>query len=65
MPHKKKHKLKCGSRPQDCPTVVYPKEKMEMIERIIKESEEDISKQKAFTSVEEMFADMGIDIKDL
>ncbi len=58
MPHKKKHKLKCGSRPQDCPTVVYPKEKMEMIERIIKESEEDISKQKAFTSVEEMLADL-------
>ncbi len=64
MPNKKKHKLKCGSSPQDCPTVVYPKEKMEMIERIIKEREEDISKQKAFTSVEEMFADMGIDISE-
>ncbi len=37
---------------------------MEMIERIIKESEEDISKQKAFASVEEMFADMGIDISE-
>ncbi len=58
MPHKKKHKLKCGSRPQDCPTVVYPKEKMEVIERIIKESKEDISKQKAFTSVEEMLAEL-------
>ncbi len=64
MPHKKHHRLKSGSSPQDCPVVVYPKEKMEMIERIIKESEEDISKQKAFASVEEMFADMGIDISE-
>lgn len=58
MPHKKKHKLKCGSRPQDFPTVVYPKEKMEVIERIIKESEEDSSNSKTYARVEEMIADL-------
>ncbi len=58
MPHKKKHKLKCGSRAQDCPTVVYPKEKMEVIERIIKESKEDTSNPKTHAIAEEMLADL-------
>ncbi len=58
MPHKKKHKLKCGSHPQDCPTVVYPKEKMEVIERIIKESKEDTSNPKTLARAEEMLADL-------
>ena len=48
-----------------CPVVVYPKEKMEMIARILKESEEDIENQEAFDSVEEMFADMGIDVNEI
>ncbi len=48
-----------------CPVVVYPKEKMEKIARIIKESEADISKQSAFDSVEDLFADMGIDINNV
>lgn len=61
MPHKKKHKLESGSSPQDCPTVVYPKEKMEVIERIIKESKEDSSNQKTYARVEEMLADLTQD----
>lgn len=48
-----------------CPVVVYPKEKMAKIARIIKESEMDIAKQTAFDSVEELFADMGIDIDNV
>lgn len=45
-----------------CPVVVYPKDKIAKIAKIIKESEADIQTQKAFDSVEEMFADMGIDV---
>lgn len=48
-----------------CPVVVYPKEKLAKIARIIKESEMDIAKQTAFDSVEELFADMGIDIDNV
>lgn len=40
------------------PAVVYPKEKMEVIERIIKESEEDSSNSKTYARVEEMIADL-------
>ena len=45
-----------------CPVVVYPKEKLTKIAKIIKDSEEDIAGQAASESVEDMFADMGIDI---
>ena len=45
-----------------CPVVVYPKDKIAKIAKIIKESEADIKTQKAFESVEDMFADMGIDV---
>ena len=48
-----------------CPVVVYPKEKIEKIAKLIKESESDISKQKVFESVDDMFADMGIDIDNV
>lgn len=65
MPHRKPHKLKSGKMPPEIPTVVYPKEKMEAIERIIKEHEENGLNSKTFSSVEEMFKDMGIDIEDL
>lgn len=41
-----------------CPVVVYPKDKMEKLVRIIKES----PKSRAFESVEEMFSDMGLDL---
>lgn len=48
-----------------CPVVIYPKEKITKIARLIKESENEISKQKAFDSVDDMFADMGIDIDNV
>ena len=48
-----------------CPVVVYPKEKITKIAKLIKESENEISKQKAFDSVDDMFADMGIDIDNV
>ena len=48
-----------------CPVVVYPKEKIAKIAKFIKESESDISKQKEFESVDDMFADMGIDIDNV
>jgi len=48
-----------------CPVVVYPKEKIEKIARLIKESEADISKQSPFNSIEELFADMGIDMDNV
>ena len=45
-----------------CPVVVYPKDKLAKIAKLIKDSEADIADQTAFESVEDMFADMGIDI---
>ena len=48
-----------------CPVVVYPKDKIAKIAKLIKESEADLSKQSAFDSVENLFADMGIDIDNV
>lgn len=45
-----------------CPVVVYPKDKIARIAKIIKESEADTKAQKVFDSVEDLFADMGIDV---
>lgn len=45
-----------------CPVVVYPKDKLAKIAKLIKDSEADVKDQTAFESVEEMFSDMGIDI---
>ena len=45
-----------------CPVVVYPKDKILKIAKIIKESEADTKSQKVFDSVEDLFADMGIDV---
>ncbi len=45
-----------------CPVVVYPKEKLTQIEKLLKKSEADIKNQAAFDRVEDMFSDMGIDI---
>jgi len=47
------------------PVVVYPKEKIEEIARLIKESEADLAQQKAYDTVEDLFAGMGIDINSL
>lgn len=48
-----------------CPVVVYPKDKMTKIAKIIKESKANLSEQNPFDSVEDLFADMGIDIDNV
>ena len=48
-----------------CPVVVYPKDKIAKIAKILKESESDTKKKTAFESVEDMFSDMGIDIDNV
>lgn len=47
-----------------CPVVVYPKEKIEKLAKLVKESAAEVD-SKTFESVEDMFADMGIDIDDV
>ena len=48
-----------------CPVVVYPKDKIAKIAKLIKESESYIANQKAYENVGDMFADMGIDIENV
>ena len=48
-----------------CPVIVYPKDKLLKIARIIKDSEIDLSAQESFDTVEDMFADMGINIDNV
>ncbi len=48
-----------------CPVVVYPKDKIAKIAKILKESENDPKTRTAFESVEDMFSDMGIDIDNV
>lgn len=48
-----------------CPVVVYPKDKIAKIAKILKESEHDTKTRTAFESVEDMFSDMGIDIDNV
>ena len=48
-----------------CPVVVYPKDKLLKIAKLLKDSEAQLSSQQSFDTVEDMFADMGIDIKDV
>jgi len=48
-----------------CPVIVYPKDKLLKIAKLIKESEEQLSSQDSFDTVEDMFADMGIDIDNV
>lgn len=48
-----------------CPVVVYPKDKMTKIAKIIKESEADNVMSGTFERVEDLFADMGIDIDNV
>ena len=45
-----------------CPVVVYPKDKMIEIAKLLKKAEVETESQAAFTNVNDMFADMGIDI---
>ena len=44
------------------PVVVYPKDKMNEIAKVLKKAEADTENQAAFASVDDMFTDMGIDI---
>lgn len=48
-----------------CPVVIYPKEKITKIAKMLKESDVETKKQTAFESVEDMFMDMGIDIDNV
>ena len=48
-----------------CPVVVYPKDKLLKIAKLIKDSEKELSAQESFDNVENMFADMGIDINNV
>ncbi|MBQ2759732.1 MAG: AbrB/MazE/SpoVT family DNA-binding domain-containing protein [Clostridia bacterium] len=48
-----------------CPVVVYPKDKILKIAKLIKDSENGISLQEGFDTVENMFADMGINIDNV
>ena len=48
-----------------CPVVVYPKDKLAKIAKLIREQEAEVKDQKAFASVEDMFEEMGIDIDDV
>ena len=47
-----------------CPVVVYPKDKLLKVAKLIKESEIGLSSDK-FDTVEDMFADMGIDVDNV
>ncbi len=48
-----------------CPVIVYPKDKILKIAKLIKDSEIELSSQGSFDTVEDMFADMGINIDNV
>ncbi len=48
-----------------CPVVVYPKDKLLKIAKLIKNSEIELSAQESFDTVEDMFADMGINLDNV
>ena len=48
-----------------CPVIVYPKDKLLKIAKLIKDSEIELSEQESFDSVEDMFADIGINIDNV
>lgn len=48
-----------------CPVIVYPKDKLLKIAKLIKESETELSAQESFDTVEDMFADMGINMDNV
>ena len=45
-----------------CPVAVYSKEKMNEIAKLLKKAEAEAENQTAFANVDDMLADMGIDI---
>lgn len=48
-----------------CPVVIYPKNKIEKLAKILKEAENETKNLYTFESIEEMFDDMGIDIENV
>ena len=48
-----------------CPVIVYPKEKLLKIAKLIKDSQNELLEQEGFDSVEDMFMDMGIDVDNV
>lgn len=48
-----------------CPVIVYPKDKLIKIAKLIKDSESELSAQESFDTVEDLFADMGINVDDV
>lgn len=48
-----------------CPVIVYPKDKLLKIAKLIKNSEAQLAEQESFDTVEDMFADMGINIDNV
>lgn len=48
-----------------CPVIVYPKDKLLKIAKLIKDSEVQLAEQKSFDTVGDMFADMGINIDNV
>ncbi len=48
-----------------CPVTVYSEEKVQKIKEIINEFEQDTEKKEVFTSAEDMFFSMGIDLKNV
>lgn len=48
-----------------CPVIVYPKDKLLKIAKLIKDSEIELSSQESYDTVEDMFNDMGINIENV
>ena len=48
-----------------CPVIVYPKDKLLKIAKLIKDSEIELSSQESFDTVEDMFADKGINVDNV
>lgn len=48
-----------------CPVVIYPKEKLTRLAKLVKDAKRETADQTAFDSVEDLFSDMGIDLEDV
>lgn len=48
-----------------CPVIVYPKDKLMKIAKLIKDSETELSKQQSFSTAQDLFLDMGIDVDNV
>lgn len=47
-------------KPEKIDSVTYSEEEISQIKQLIKSSEKDVAEQKAFSSIEKMFEDMGM-----